>query len=116
MFLIQVILLAVVCAVFQMLLPGNAVYVVAAIALVFGLIFGQKPFHAFVMGLLGVGFLWGGYALWLDQMTDSILGSKVAVLFSLPNALTLALATGLIGGILGGFAALSGALIRKLIA
>jgi hypothetical protein len=114
MFLIQVITLSVVCAVFQILLPGNAVYVVAAVSLVFGLIFGQKPFQAFAMGLLGVGLLWGGYATWLDQMTDSILGAKVAALFSLPNALVLALVTGLIGGLLGGFAALTGALLRKL--
>lgn len=114
MFLIQVITLSVVCAVFQILLPGNAVYVVAAVSLVFGLIFGQKPFQAFAMGVLGVGLLWGGYAAWLDQITDSILGAKVAALFSLPNALVLVLVTGFIGGLLGGFAALTGALLRKL--
>ncbi|WP_448517983.1 hypothetical protein [Rhodoflexus sp.] len=113
--MIRIITLAVVCAVFHVLLPGNAVYVVAAVSLIFGVIFGKKPFQAFLMGLLGVGLLWGGYAAWLDQMTDSILGAKVAAIFSLPNALILAVVTGLIGGLLGGFAALSGALMRKLV-
>jgi len=116
MFLIQIITLSVVCAIFQVLLPGNAVYVVATVSLVFGLIFGQKPFKAFMMGLLGIGLLWGSYAAWLDQMTDSILGVKVAAIFSLPNALILIFVTGLIGGLLGGFAALSGALFRQLVA
>lgn len=114
MFLIQIITLAIVCAVFQVLLPGYAAYVAAAVSLVFGLIFGKKPFRAFLMGLLGIGLLWGGYAAWLDQTTDSILGSKVAALFFLPNASVLAAVTGLVGGLLGGFAALSGALLRKL--
>ncbi|MCS6967658.1 MAG: hypothetical protein RMJ44_00965 [Cytophagales bacterium] len=116
MFLLQVMTLAVVCSVFQILLPGNAVYTVSIVSLVFGIIFGKKPFQAFAMGFLSISLLWGVYAAWIDYTTDFILGDKVAALFSLPNGLALAAVTGLIGGLLSGCACLSGALLRKLLA
>ena len=70
----------------------------------------------FLSGFLGVGLLWGIMAWMIDMQTNSILTSKIAVLFGLENATYLILVTGVIGGIAGGLGALSGNQIKGLFA
>lgn len=72
-----------------------------------------KPFHSFLAGFLGIFLLWGGIALGIDQMNNSILSAKIAAVLPLGGSVTvLILVTAFIGALVGGGAAITGSFIR----
>jgi hypothetical protein len=66
----------------------------------------------FLAGLIGIALLWAVKAWMLDASGAVPLAERVATIFSL-NKITLILVTALIGGLVGGFAAMSGASLKK---
>jgi hypothetical protein len=109
--LFPIISIAVVCAIAQNFLPW---WSIAPIAFIISYLLQLKAGTGFLAGFLAVFILWGGMAMVIDFGNDHILASRIAVLFPLKgNYVILFLLTGLIGGLVAGFAALSGALIRK---
>ena len=77
-------------------------------AFIIALLIKSSLINDFLSGFLGVGLLWGVMAWVIDMQTNSMLTSKIAMLFSLDNPTYLILITGLVGGIAGGLGALSG--------
>jgi hypothetical protein len=105
---------------------------VAVVAFVVGLMLSQQrkrrlfgrrppPARSFWAGFVALFVLWGSFALYYDQRNDSILGGKIAGLFSLPDdlfigsSLLLVLVTALVGGLLGGLSAMTGNLMGEAI-
>ena len=75
----------------------------------------QRAWKAFVTGFLGMFFLWGGLAFFIDLNNDHILLKKIAELFGLGNSpFLLIIITAFVGGFVSGFAALTGSFARKL--
>ncbi|MFZ2905766.1 MAG: hypothetical protein WAZ98_06155 [Cyclobacteriaceae bacterium] len=66
----------------------------------------------FLSGFLGIGLLWLVKAGLMDASGSTPLAGQVAEIFSLNKPL-LYLVTTLIGGLVGGFAAMSGAALKK---
>lgn len=67
----------------------------------------------FLAGFLAVGILWTGKAMITNVSTASDLADKVARTFMLGNTAVLLLVTFVLGGLVGGFAAMSGAALRR---
>ena len=87
---------------------------IAIVAFSVALLFPQRIGKSFLSGFLGIFLLWSLVALWIDAKNNSLLSSKVAAVFPLGGStLLLILVTALIGALVGGFAALSGASLRK---
>lgn len=105
-FIIQLIITIAVCFLLQTFLPWWTL-AIGALAVSFAV--GNKAGVSFAAGFVGVGILWFGMAFYIDQTTHSILTEKVNKLLPL-NSFVL---TTLIGGLVGGFAALTGALLKK---
>jgi hypothetical protein len=105
-FPIQIIATIIVCFLLQTFLPW---WTLAIGALAVSFMVGNKTGVSFAAGFIGVGVLWLGMAFYIDQTTHSILTEKVNKLLPL-NSFVL---TTLIGGLVGGFAAMTGALIKK---
>jgi hypothetical protein len=73
----------------------------------------QKPLHAFFSGFLAIFLLWGGIALVIDQMNESILSAKIAAILPLGgSAYALILVTAFIGALVGGGGALTAAFLK----
>jgi hypothetical protein len=69
---------------------------------------------SFFTGALGVFFLWGILAWWIDFKNNSILSQKIAQILPLGgSSYLLILVTALIGALVAGFAALTGSYLRK---
>ena len=87
---------------------------IAIVAFLVALLLPQRIGKSFLSGFLGIFLLWSVVALWIDSKNDSLLSSKIASLFPLGgSSILLILVTALIGALVGGFAALSGAALRK---
>ncbi len=84
-------------------------------AFVVALVVQKKILLSFVSGFLSVGLLWFTWALYMDNSTDSILSSKIAVLLDVDSALILVGITGLIGALVGSFAAVTGTSLMSLL-
>lgn len=104
-FVAQILTVALVCLALQLFLPW---WSLAIGAFVVGYLFAMNGWASFAAGLLGVGLLWFGMAWYIDYTTQSILTTKVALMFPTKNVPLLFLATSLIGGLVGGFASLTG--------
>ena len=104
-FLIQVVLIAILTWLAQLIGPWWVVFIAAALG---GMIIKNKGVVSFFAGFLGVALLWYAQALFIDIANESILSSRVAQLFSMNSSMLLILVTSLIGGICGGFGSLTG--------
>lgn len=111
-FIIRIIIIAGLSYAAELLLPWWSVVIVAFII---GFIWKSSSANAFLSGILGVGLLWFGAALFFSTSINSPLPTHVAALFNLGSSILLAAATGLVGGIAGGMASLSGNYLNKLI-
>lgn len=78
-------------------------------------IISTKGVSSFFSGFLGIAILWFILAAFIDIQTNSILSSRIANLFYLPNTTMLIVLTAFIGGLFAGFAALAGSNLRSLI-
>ncbi len=110
-FLVQILIVIVICLVLQILMPWWA----AAVAgFVVGLVFNNPSFKSFSIGFIAVFIVWATYSFWLDVQNASVLSQKIAVLFSVNQPVLLLLITGIIGGITGGLGSWAGNEARKL--
>ncbi len=109
-FLLILLLIAVFAAALQLFLPW---WTCAVAAFFVGAAVRQSGNSAFWAGFWGIFLLWGGYAFWIDQHTQSLLTTKMASLFSLPSPFLLIFLTAFVGGLTSGFAAGAGAYLRK---
>lgn len=105
-FLLQLIVIALLTFMLELLLPWWSL----AIAAFIGGITLNSRFN-FLAGFLGVALLWFFYALLIDSTGAAPLTTRVAALFSM-NSFLLMLVTALIGGLVGGFAAMAGGALR----
>jgi len=100
-------------AILQFMLPWWIVILVAALV---GFWANGSSAAAFASGFLAIGTLWCVYATFIDLQTGSILTTKIATLFNLPNGFLLLTLTSIIGGLMGGMGAMTGSLFRQLFA
>jgi len=90
---------------FQKLFPW---WTMAIGAFLVGFIFSNTGFKSFVAGFISIGLMWVGMALFIDNVTQSILTEKVAQLFPL----NIFVVTGIVGGLIGGLASMTGSLLK----
>ena len=108
-FLLSIILIALLSAGAEFLLPWWSCAVVCFLVAMFAR---QSGGRAFVMGFLGVGIFWLVAALMRDIPNDHILSTRMAALFKLPNYWLYILVTVFIGGLVGGMSAWVGAVLK----
>ena len=74
----------------------------------------QSPGKSFLSGFLGLFLLWVIMAIIKDAANDHILSTKVSQILPLGGSyIMLILITGIVGGLISGFAALTGAYLKK---
>ena len=87
---------------------------IAIAAFVVAVVIPQKAGWAFLSGFIALFLLWGGLSAWLSSNNDHLLAGKISILLLNKNNPYLMIAmSALIGGLVAGFAALSGAYLRK---
>ncbi|MCO5237544.1 MAG: hypothetical protein M9933_14890 [Chitinophagaceae bacterium] len=88
----------------------------AIIAFLIPLMISQKPYMAFLTGFIALFLLWGGLSWWISAANEHLLAHKISLLvIKSDNPLMLIGLTAAIGAVIGAMAALSGALLRRLI-
>lgn len=110
-FILRIIAVALFSHIALLFLPWWSVAIVAFAA---GAFISDNSINAFIAGVLGVGLLWFGMALYINFSLDSKLPERVAALFQFSSPVLLAAITGVVGAIVGGLAGLSGSYFRKL--
>ncbi len=108
-FLLSIILIALLSAGAEFILPWWSCAVVCFLVALFAKQGGGK---AFLMGFLSVGIFWLVAALMRDIPNEHILSSRMAALFKLPNYWMFIIVTVFIGGLVGGLSAWVGATLR----
>lgn len=106
---IAIILIAVVAGIAEWFAPWWVITIVAA---VIAFVMKLRPGRGFVGGLLGIGILWLGFALWRDIPNDHILSERLAKLFRLPGYAGFIFVTTIVGGLVGGLSAWAGTHLR----
>lgn len=102
----------VLAAIAELLLPYWWLAAVAGFAVCAGR--ADSGWQAFIAGFLGVFVLWLGYAIYIDQATNSILTLPMADLLKpIVNGVPLTVFSSLIGGLATGLAGLSGFLFKR---
>lgn len=87
---------------------------IAIISFFVSVIIPQHARDSFLSGFLGVFFLWGILAWWIDFKNNSILSQKIAQVLPLGGySYLLILVTAFIGALVAGFAALAASYLRK---
>jgi len=107
--LLSILLIALLCAAAEYLLPW---WVVAVVSFAVSLAVRQSMGRAFLMGFCGVGLCWLTAALLHDIANEHILSGRMAILFKLPNYGLFIVVTVFIGSLVGGLAAWGGALVK----
>lgn len=110
-FIFRIIVVALLSHIALLFLPW---WSVAIVAFAVGALMSDNSINAFIAGVLGVGLLWFGMALYINFSFDSMLPERVAALFQFSSPVLLAAITGLIGAVVGGLAGLSGSYFKKL--
>ncbi|HEU5290350.1 MAG TPA: hypothetical protein VFU05_06890 [Cyclobacteriaceae bacterium] len=106
-FLIQLITIGISAFILELVMPWWCIAIVA-----FAAGYALKSKANFLAGLFGIGLLWLIKAWMLDASASAPLTERVAAIFSLSKPL-LMLVTALVGGLVGGFAAMTGASLKK---
>ena len=87
---------------------------IAIAAFIVAALIPQKPGKAFLTAFIALFLLWGGFSFWLSNNNEHLLAHKVSLLIlKMDSPYLLILVTALIGGLVAGFAALTGAFLRK---
>jgi hypothetical protein len=113
-FIASIILTILLAYAFGLYLPWWSITLAAFIVAVF---IHQKALWAFLSGALALLLLWGIMAWVISGNNDHILAHRISsLMIKKDSPMTLIALTALLGAIPAGFAALSGSLLRKLIA
>ncbi|WP_420151306.1 hypothetical protein [Spirosoma sp.] len=104
--MIQIILIAILSLLSQILFPWWSLAIVAFIICYWR---SNNSGQAFLYGFIGTAFTWIGYALLIHTRTDGIFTGRMGeLLFKSNNIMIPLLITAVIGGLVGGMAGLSG--------
>ncbi|MBO0939363.1 hypothetical protein J2I47_22610 [Fibrella sp. HMF5335] len=109
--MISILLIALLSAVAQLVLPWWSIALVA-----FAFCFGrpQGSGRAFLYSFVGVALVWFGYAILQHSQTNGILTSRISEVLKLPaNPIFLLVITPLVGGLVAGLAGLAGYFTRQ---
>lgn len=110
--MIQIVLIAILSLLSQLILPWWSLAVVA-----FLVCFWRSPSagRAFLYGFAGVALIWLSYALLIHLRTDGIFTARMSsLLFKTNNAVIPILVTGVLGGLVGGLSGLSGFFFQQI--
>ncbi|HOU47063.1 MAG TPA: hypothetical protein PLL99_04620 [Chitinophagales bacterium] len=113
MFFVKLFTILILSSILTLFLPWYTPFIICFLV---GLALSNRPGNNFLAGLLGIGFFWFGYAIFLDIKNGHVLSNKVAELFSdsLKTDITggvLLMITTFLGAMLGGLCAMAGAMI-----
>lgn len=111
--MISILLIALLSAVAQLVLPWWSIALVT-----FAYCFGrpQGSGRAFLYSFAGVAFVWFVYALLQHVQTDGVLTSRISEVLKLPaNPTFLLLITPLLGGLVAGLSGMAGYFVRQAI-
>jgi hypothetical protein len=110
--MILALLLALTAWLLSLILPWWSVFIPG---LILGAIVGKKGIGSFGWGFVGIGGLWLVQSLYVHLVSDGILTTRIADLFSLGSPFLVILITVLIGGLIGGLTTLTGYLFRSIL-
>lgn len=110
-FLLKVIIIAALSYLFEQVLPWWSIGIAAFLG---GYALKSRGINAFLAGALGVGLLWLWMSFRIDYASSSILTTKMAEIFQLPNKNLLIAITALVGSVIGAFSAWTGHNLRSL--
>lgn len=111
--MIELILIAIVSLLAQLILPWWSLAIVAFI-----ICFWRSPGggRAFLSGFAGVALVWLIYAIFIHTRTDGIFTGRMSeLLFKTNTSVLPLLVTALVGGLVGGLAGLSGFFVKQAI-
>lgn len=109
--MIQIILIAILSLLTQLLLPWWSLAIVAFLVCFWR---SSGAIHAFLYGFVGVAVIWLAYALLIHTRTDGIFTARMSsLLFKANNAVMPMVVTVILGGLVGGMAGLSGFFVRQ---
>jgi hypothetical protein len=106
-FIVQLLVIAILAYVFELFLPWWSIAVAAFIG---GLAFNTRV--DFFAGFFGIGMLWLIVILLIESTAAAPLTERVATIFSVSKPVLIIITVSL-GGLVGGFAAMTGAALRK---
>jgi hypothetical protein len=111
-FIVSIVLTALLSFVACLYLPW---WSIAVVSFLIPMIIFQKPYMAFITGFVSLLLLWGGLAWWISTANNDLLAHKISVLVIKADSPFLLIGlTALTGAVVAAFAALSGALLRRL--
>jgi hypothetical protein len=90
-------------------------WIIAVVAMIISAAIGIRPWISFLTGFLAGFILWAMMALFMHQIGDKLLASRMAMLLGNTPVPALFGITGLLGGILSGLGALTGSLGRNIL-
>lgn len=109
--MIQILLIAILSLLAQVLLPWWSLAIVAFLVCFWRSLGAGR---AFSYGFAGIALVWLCYALLIHIRTDGIFTSRMSeLLFKTNNAAIPMLVTAILGGLVGGLAGLSGYFVRQ---
>jgi hypothetical protein len=109
-FLVSILLIALLSFVCGLFLPW---WTIALVAFLVSALIPLKPLQSFLAGFLAIFLLWGGLALGIDQLNNSILSAKIAAILPLGGSvIALILVTAFVGALVGGGAAITGSFLK----
>lgn len=109
--MIQILLIALISLVAQLILPWWSLAIVAFLICLWR---SPSAGRSFLYGFAGVALVWLAYALLIHLRTDGIFTGRMGqLLFKTTNAVLPMLVTALVSGLVGGFAGLSGFFVRQ---
>jgi len=109
-FLITIILIALLAALFTAFLPW---WTIGVAAFIIAFISGKRGGSSFLAGFLAIFLFWFVWSVTVDARNGHLLSSRMAVLFKLPGNVLFMIVSALVGGLVGGFSAWSGAAIGR---
>ncbi len=109
--MIQILLIAVLSLLAQLILPWWSLAIVAFLVCLWR---GSSAGKAFLYGFAGASLVWLGYALITHSQTDGAFTGRMSeLLFKMNSAAIPLLVTAILGGLVGGLAGLSGFFVRQ---
>jgi len=112
-FILTTLAIAAASAIVQLFLPW---WSLAFVAFIIGYLSKLNGWAAFAAGLLGAGSVWFVYALWLNMGNESLLATKIGVMFGGLPPLALVMVAAVIAGLVGALASAGGRNLKTMLA